>query len=80
MTLTEIDCFDDFFMVRHEKDSDEYTMHADPDTFHGCDGGWDLLGYHLDNLSDVDCWFECEKCHESFKVNYQFTDTIGVDE
>ena len=77
--MVEIDCFDDFFMVRHQENSDEYTMHSDPDEAHPCEAGWDLLGYHLDHQSDVDCWFECEKCHQLFKVNYQYTDTIDND-
>ena len=80
----KVEAIDDYFLVRHEHDSDEYLMHADVDEYHSCDSSWELLAYKIDSHLDVDAWFECDVCHELIKVNYQYRGTetyeeIGID-
>lgn len=82
-----IDVFDDFFMIRKEKNSDEYLIQAQftGDNDHSCDSSHELVSWKFIGIQDqIEAIFKCDKCNKKFKVVYDYHDTetyeeIGID-
>jgi len=78
-----IDVFDDFFMIRKEKKSDEYLIQAqfEGDNDHKCDSSHALVSWKFIGIQDqIEAVFQCSICNETFKVVYDYHDTETYEE
>jgi len=78
-----IDVFDDFFMIRKEKKSEEYLIQAqfEGDNDHKCDSSHGLVSWKFIGIQDqIEAVFQCSKCNETFKVVYDYHDSETYEE
>lgn len=70
-----IDVFDDFFLVKHEFDQDEYIMQSDPEKFHKHDN-WGNVEDWYEKSGQIHATIKCNDCKETFEVLYNASNPL----